>query len=293
MSNGSDLISWMDDPAPGVTVGGENPRKFVFDRALWEAAPSSLQAGAALAYQQLGRSGEFGPWWLGKCGGETTVARRFRLRMPPSEWERPWEGFIGAIDREFRPYVSIVRQTEDDSDPHHATELDAPMQVLCLHGADSGPNLGVLDLDGEFKALRSAYEGLDLAARGSIAEPRAAKVDQANLKSLILEHSPSVLWYSGHASADPPGLLLNDGYWLTPEELAAALQTSALVENQCAAAMASMSSGFRAVSHDRASSGLPLLSKMDQAASMMTSAGSASCCSFTISKIFRNAELRR
>jgi hypothetical protein len=224
MSNGSDLISWMDGPAPGVKAGGDDPREFVFDRVIWDAAPQRLQGDAASAYQKLGGSGAFGPWWSMKCGGETPIVRRFRLRMPPSEWDRPWEGIISALDRALWPYVSIVRQTEDDTDPHHATELDAPMQVLCLHGAETGPNLGVLDLDAEFNALLSAYKGLDLAACGSIAEPRVAKVDQANLKSLLIEHRPSILWYSGHARADPPGLLLNDGHWLTPDEFAATLQ---------------------------------------------------------------------
>lgn len=135
MSNGSDLISWMGGPTPGVKTGGDDPREFVFDRVLWDTAPQRLQADAASAYQKLGGSGAFGPLWSMKCGGETPFVRRFRLHMPPSEWEKPRGGIISALDRALWPYVSIVRQTEDDSDPSHATELDAPMQVLCLHGA--------------------------------------------------------------------------------------------------------------------------------------------------------------
>jgi CHAT domain len=220
-----ELIDWIDTPSAGARVnGGDGPRDITFDPGLWKAASARLVPDSAVSYQKLGGDGDFGRWWLDKCGGDFAGVRRFRVRMPAPEWERPWEGIVSSLDRSRWKDVSIVRQTQGDDSPRQPSELDEPLQILCLQGANSGPNLDALDLDAEFAGLLSVYNGLNLSTRNSVKQPIVAKAETANLESLLREHRPSVLWFSGHARPNPPGLLLHDNHWLTPTELAEAIQ---------------------------------------------------------------------
>jgi hypothetical protein len=53
---------------------------------------SRLDPGASASHSKLARTGEFGRWWPDACGGDLLGIRRFCLQLPPSVWERPWEG---------------------------------------------------------------------------------------------------------------------------------------------------------------------------------------------------------
>ncbi len=220
-----DLISWLRGELPGVRVSGDaEPREFLFELHRWGDAPSRLDVGAGGPYRRLGESGDFGKWWADRCGGDRPGIRRFRVRMPPPLWERPWEAIVSALDTSRWADVSILRQTQDDHQPNQVSELDGPLSVLCLQGAASGIDLHVLDLDAEFSGISRAYESLDLSARNAIVPPAVKKIKSSDLEALLRIHRPSVLWFSGHARSSPPGLLLQDDHWLTPEELATAIK---------------------------------------------------------------------
>ena len=58
-------------------------------------------------------------------------------------------------------------------------------------------------------------------ARSYLTTVVSASLD--SLPAVLIEHRPSVLWFSGHGRDDPAGLLLADNHWLTPEQLCSAL----------------------------------------------------------------------
>jgi tetratricopeptide (TPR) repeat protein len=223
MSNVIETIWWTPDPKPSLAIRETNERLFELDANLWARASQTLQVDSGASYRALIRESDFSAWWAAKSGGRAPGIRRFALRAS-SQWARPWEGMIAALDRSLWEQISLVRQTADNAATVHACEFEEPLQVLCLNGADSGDGLSKLDLDAEFCTLIAAYDGIDLTARTSISKPVRATAEKSNLASLLLQHRPAVLWYSGHASSDPPGLLFHDNTWMTPDELAETIQ---------------------------------------------------------------------
>ena len=132
------VLTWVSDPGPGMRVpGGAGTRIVTFISDIWSGAPTRLQQGAAAQYQKLARSGDFGPWWLNACGGEQPGVRRFRVQMPSTEWERPWEAIVAALDPSRWGDVSIIRQIEGDEAPRHPSSLSEALSVLVLQGAPS------------------------------------------------------------------------------------------------------------------------------------------------------------
>jgi len=216
----------MEQPAPGFE-DVDSGRLICFDAAVWAVAEERLQSGAGASYLKLARAGEFGLWWPDRCGGDSPGVRRFRLQLPPSVWERPWEGLVGGLDPPRWDLVSVIRQTEADASPPQPAELSDPLSVLWLRGAPSGPGLDTLDLAAEFAAVEAAYGNLDLAVRQAIAAPAAATASLDSLPAMLLGHKPTILWFSGHGRDSPAGLLLADNHWLTPEELAEKLRDAA------------------------------------------------------------------
>jgi len=216
-------LRWIDGPPPAFM---DNDRRIIaFDRDAWEAADSRLQLGAGESYRRLATSGEFGRWWPDQCGGASPGIRRFRLRLPAFVWERPWEGLVAGLEPVRWDQVSLIRQAETDVAPPQPSELGDPLQVLCLHGAAGSPGLATLDLAAEFAAIDSAYAEVDFNVRLAVTRPVALPARLDTLESTLLQHRPTILWFSGHGRADPPGLLLDDGGWLTPERLAAAFRS--------------------------------------------------------------------
>lgn len=165
------------------------------------------------------------------------MARPVRTRpvchpaLPPANAARALGAALGGSGwrSRYRPLgpVSLIREVEADAAPRQPSELAEPLTVLCLQGAASGPGLATLDLAAEFAGVTAAYQHLDFAVCQAIAPPVAVKALRDSLVLALLAHRPTVLWFSGHGRADPPGLLLDDGQWLPPEDLAAALRDAA------------------------------------------------------------------
>lgn len=218
------VLRWVAGSPPAFDVEREK-RRLSLDGKSWKMAEERLKLGAGGTYSELARAGEFGRWWPSAIGGQRSGIRRFRLQLPPQEWERPWEGMIAALDPPRWNQVSIVRQSASDTSPVHPSKLESALSVLCIQGA---PTLAgdTLDLDAELRALKSAYAALDFAVRQAVAPPIAVKGRFHDLGSALLEYRPSVLWYSGHARDNPPGLLLDDGRWITPEDLVGILRAA-------------------------------------------------------------------
>jgi len=225
-TNEGTLLRWVQSPAPGfedVDAG----RTVAFDAGAWIDAVDRLRPGAGPSYLKLARAGEFGPWWSDKCGGESTHVRRFRLQLPPSVWERPWEGLVSALDPLRWDQISVIRQIEADDSLPQPSELSEPLGIVCLQGAAAGPGLDSLDLVAEFEAVKTAYANLDLGAREAVFPPTAVKASLDSLPAILVEHRPTVLWFSGHGRDNPAGLLLADNHWLTPAELGSAITSAA------------------------------------------------------------------
>jgi hypothetical protein len=221
---GDQVLRWMEGAPPAFEVAREG-RVLKLDETTWRAATERLEPGAGKMYCELAQRGEFGPWWHSAVGGRQPGIRRFRLQLASHAWQRPWEGMIGALDPPRWGQVSLIRQTADDVAPIHPSKLESAMTVLCIQGE---PMLGVdtLDLEAEQRAIETAYRALDHGVVQAVAPPVTIKVGASDLFPALLEHSPSVLWFSGHARSDPPGLLLGDGHWLEPRELVHILRST-------------------------------------------------------------------
>lgn len=216
------MLCWTGDETPGfndLALG----RVVRFDDGAWNAAEERLQPGAGASYLRLAATGDFQLWWLDRCGGEQPGIRRFRLQLPSTVWERPWEGLIARLPKVRWDQVSLIRETETDATLLQPSELNDPLTVLCVQGAASGPGLDTLDLASEVAAIKASYEALDFASRQVVAPPRAIAVTSTSIESELLAHRPNTLWFSGHARDNPAGLLLADGQWLSAEQLAICL----------------------------------------------------------------------
>jgi tetratricopeptide (TPR) repeat protein len=225
-TNEGTLLRWVQSPAAGFE-DVDASRTLAFDAGAWTDAVDRLRPGAGPSYLKLARAGDFGPWWSDKCGGESTHVRRFRLQLPSSVWERPWEGLVGALDPPRWDQVSLIRQIEADASPPQPSELSEPLSIVCLQGAAAGPGLDLLDLAAEFEAVKTGYANLDLGAREAVVPPKAVRASLDSLPAILLEHRPTILWFSGHGRDNPAGLLLADNHWLTPEDLCSALISAA------------------------------------------------------------------
>jgi tetratricopeptide (TPR) repeat protein len=198
-----------------------------FDAPAWAAAPRQFSPEAVDLYKALARAGDYGPWWSGICGGTSPSLRRFLIRTEAALWECPWEAQIAALDRRYWADVSLVRAVDGGARVVQLAVVGDALRVLVLQGAEEEDGLARLDLAAEFEALESARADLDRAARDSVAPIMRRSATRANLAQILAEGRANLLWFSGHGRADPPGLLLSDGHWLTPEELAEAVRAAA------------------------------------------------------------------
>jgi hypothetical protein len=125
---------------------------------------------------------------------------------------------IGALDPPRWDQVSIIRQVVGDAAGVQPSKLDEPLRVLRVEGA---PTLGKRHARSRRRIPEPAreYEPLDFHETQTIAAPVVVKGRFDDLWSALVEHRPTVLWFSGHARAEPPRLLLDDEHWLNPAEL--------------------------------------------------------------------------
>jgi len=219
------VLSWPENAPPGFNDLGLG-RVVPFDEQVWNAAEERLQPGAGSSYLRLASTGDFQVWWLDRCGGEQPGIRRFRLRLPPTVWERPWEGLVAGLPKARWDQVSLIREIGTNTVLRQPSELSDPLTVLCIQGAASGPGLDTLDLAAEAAAIKDSYEALDFASRQVVAPPHAIAVTASSIESELLAHRPNTLWFSGHARDNPAGLLLADGEWLSAEQLAVCLRNT-------------------------------------------------------------------
>lgn len=203
-----------------------------FDASLWADAPKSLEKGAADKYRELARAGEHGAWWPDVCAGpdagdsRTPGIRRFIVDTEPEHWERPWEAMVASLLERRWPDVSFVRRVGGYTDIPQKQEIGERLRILFLSGADDDPTYGDLDLDTELEQLEETREKLDKTVKCLIDPIVAEKPTTDNLVDLIKNAQANCIWFSGHARSDPPGLLLADKTWLTPEQFSKAIETA-------------------------------------------------------------------
>lgn len=215
------VLRWPGDGAlPGLVIDGVvHP----FALETWNQTVPTLQPGGGAAYRELARRGKFGGWWTVVCGGMRPGVHRFRLQLPPAQWRRPWEGLIGGLGPLAWERVSIIRQLDGDVEPVQPADLDRALVVLRPEGAEAAEGFSTLNLAAERHALEAAHAALDRSVREAVAVPITVPARLPILEEALIAHRPTVLWFSGHAIDDPPGLLLADGTWMKPADLASLL----------------------------------------------------------------------
>ncbi len=215
-------LEWHDDPA-WRAICGSSERGVSIDSALWKAAPPQLGPEATSRYRALAEEPVYLSWWADACGGDAPGARRFALSVPADHWERPWESTIAALRASRWQDVAMSRLLAGQRAPAAPQEIGKPLRVLVLQGQQSGPGLDGLDLESELQALIKARNSLDAAVLAQVSPIEARPARRSELVDVLIETKPSILWLSGHATNEPPGFLLADGSWLTPDELAATI----------------------------------------------------------------------
>lgn len=188
-------------------------------RHIYALMPSHIRGWRAAArFKLLADSKEFRDAWRTETGVGEREYRRFLLKFPEGAWDRPWELLIGEVESTRRPRISIVRGLPDSSDVL-PSEFDRPMSVLCILG-DDGSRTGhyPLDLKHETELLLKVYDSLPAAHRSAILPPRVCQPQKSDLQKAFSEPA-DVVFFSGHASSNPPRFFLVDGSSVTPEEI--------------------------------------------------------------------------
>lgn len=219
-------LAWRDDLGWDV-IRGSTTRPVLFDRMAWERLPPALLPGATDGYRQFAQLPEYLSWWADACGGDAPGVRRFVVSTPAGHWERPWESTIAALDQTRWQDVAMVRLMTGQRASVAPRDIGSPLRVLVVQGREAGPGLAGLDLAAELEALTRARDSLDAAAKALVPPIVARAPGGAELADALSETKPTLLWLSGHATEDPPGFLLADGNWLSPGELAAAVDDAA------------------------------------------------------------------
>jgi hypothetical protein len=189
--------------------------------------PPTLRPGATELYRQFAQSPEYLSWWADACGGDAPGVRRFVVSTPAEHWERPWESTIAALDQSRWHEVAMVRLVAGRRASVAPRDIGSPLRVLVVQGRAAGPDLPRLDLAAELNALTRARDSLDAGAKDLVPPIEARAPGGAELAGALSETKPTLLWLSGHATDHPPGFLLADQTWLSPDELAAAVRDAA------------------------------------------------------------------
>jgi hypothetical protein len=194
---------------------------------LYLQAPSHIRKWRALArFQRIATSKKFRDAWLLECGGDERLIKRFLLQFPAGAWDKPWELLIEELDHDRRARISIVRGLPRGP-ATLPSRFDRPMSVLMVLGDDGSRTGRVrLDLRREADLLLNVYDSLPEAHRQSIVRPRYCQPTSIELANILKVDLPDVLFLSGHGSHDPPGFVLIDGSWLTPEQMGQFLESA-------------------------------------------------------------------
>ncbi|MBF0889761.1 MULTISPECIES: CHAT domain-containing protein [Gluconobacter] len=219
-------LIWRDDVGWDVIRGGDR-RHVPIDAAFFAAAPRYLESQASERYRQLANSPNYLSWWADACGGEAPGIRRFAVHTPAVHWERPWEATIASLGEARWSDVAMVRLVLGEAKGVAPQEIGAPLRTMLLQGQEVAEGLQGLDLVAERTALEHARAQLDAAVQALVSPIETRQIGQADLVAALIEVKPTILWLSGHATADPPGFLLVDGHWLSPDDLAAAVKEAA------------------------------------------------------------------
>lgn len=219
-------LVWRDDVGWDVTRGVDR-RHVPIDAALFAAAPPSLEPQATEPYRHLARSPDYLSWWADACGGDAPGIRRFAVHTPAVHWARPWEATIASLAEARWSDVAMLRLVSGEAKGVAPQEIGAPLRTLLVQGQEVAEGLQGLDLDAERAALEQARTQLDAAVQALVSPIETRQIGQADLVAALIDVKPTILWLSGHATADPPGFLLADGHWLSPDDLAGAVKEAA------------------------------------------------------------------
>jgi tetratricopeptide (TPR) repeat protein len=94
------------------------------------------------------------------------------------------------------------------------------MSVVCILGDDgSHTRRYQLDLHGEKERLLKVYDALPAASRAAILRPLIYQPRTKDELTQALQQPADVLFFSGHASTNPPRFYLLDGSFVSPEDI--------------------------------------------------------------------------
>ena len=204
-----------------VTLGAE--RSFLFYKYSLGRVPRDLRnAKLAKRFEKLVSGTDFVRWWDQTSGQSGDTA--FVLRFPDGAWDIPWELLIDLQSSQAN--VSVARSPEQIS-AWNPSVFDEALRILLIQG-DDGASVGQkLDLSLEAEQLRASWEALENRVKQCVEQPVIQSATSANLTSLVSQHKPHVVWFSGHGTNKPTSrLLLADKKWVDAPTLAGLISAS-------------------------------------------------------------------
>jgi tetratricopeptide (TPR) repeat protein len=210
-------------------TGPSRKRNFLFSWFALLRAPRNLRSDHAQKdFDRLFESasgGQFLSWW-DQVGG-APEDKFYALDFPSGRWEIPWEILIRRLkETEKHGTICMLRRSGGDALAAPSAFSD-PMRMLVIQG-DDGEFIGQkIDLAREATQITEAWEALDATGRDFVVRPVVAPATKANLTSLIAEHRPHILWFSGHGGRKPhTNLLLADRQRVNAKDFAALIHTA-------------------------------------------------------------------
>jgi len=166
-------------------------------------------------------------WWLVTCGNPDDKV--FQLNFPDNHSTIPWELLISSIiGARHRTAVCLTRTSAHATIAESPSVFDEPMRNLILLG-DDGASIGLkqLNLQAEVKQIQSAWEGLEGSFQKCVMRPEIQAAKAGDLRELLEEIKPHILWFSGHGLSKPEtALLFADGEKITAKRLAGLIESS-------------------------------------------------------------------
>jgi CHAT domain-containing protein len=210
-------------------IEASRKRNFLFSWKALFRAPKNLRSPHALRhFDRLFESTDgrtFLSWWDQVCA--TAEDKFYALDFPSGRWEIPWEILILRLKQTEKHGTICILRTSGIHTSTAPSAFSDPMRMLVIQG-DDGDFLGQkIDLGREEAQITEAWESLDAVGRGLVERPVVAAATRANLSSLLAQHRPHVLWFSGHGGRKPYShLLLADRQKVNAKEFAALIRAS-------------------------------------------------------------------
>jgi tetratricopeptide (TPR) repeat protein len=236
-------VDWIEQPCEGEKVGAGwyatgagDPFPWLWDPTELEELPKVLRDPQTPSqFRRLVSETGLGRWWLETCGLDEE--KLFRLSFPKPAWEVPWELLIADLRNGRNQATSCMVRTmqglaDRELSPYAPTVFEDPLRIAILKGDKGGRGgLASLELDFEGRAILKAWDQLESGVKKCIDRPSVVPATPADLRTVLTEVKPQLLWFSGHGQAD--GLLFQNDVeqagalnWVSAKQFAEIIATA-------------------------------------------------------------------